>query len=94
MLEKVGGLPESHVESVNYSKVTKTFGRRALPRQKGDCSWQSLRLCPLCRGVSAPSVATDHHGEQIFWGHQTHLQKGKGLFPKENETPSYDQVPI
>ena len=27
MLEKVGGLTESHVVSVNYSKVTRTFGQ-------------------------------------------------------------------
>ena len=27
MLEKVGGLTESHMASVNYSKVTKTFGQ-------------------------------------------------------------------
>ena len=56
---------------------------RALPRQRGDYPWQSLRRFLLCQGANAQSVATDHHGERSVWWSWdfSSIGKGKRVFP-------------
>ena len=56
---------------------------RALPRQRGDYPWQSLRGFRLCWGASAQYVATDHHGEHSVWWSWdfSSIGKGKRVFP-------------
>ena len=63
---------------------------RALPRQRGDYPWQSLRRFPLCRGANAQYVATDHHGEHSVWWSWdfSSIWKGKRVFSsKKNDIP-------
>ena len=91
--------------SVNYSKVTKTFGQ-VTPRDT-DAITVEPRLDKKTIVLGSHSYCAQSAGKQVLnplpliiteskasWGHQIHLQKGKGPFPKENETPSEDQVPI
>ena len=64
-----------------HAKRYRRNNGRATPRQKDDCSWQSLLLCPICRETSAQSVTTDHHGEQSVLGSSDSSSKGKRAFP-------------
>ena len=94
-------LAPAHVASMNHPKVAKAFGQiapgvcrrdkdRALPRQRGDYPWQSLRRFPLCRGANAQYVTTDHHGEHSVWWSWdfSSIGKGKRFFSsKKNDIP-------
>ena len=104
MLEKVGGLTESHVVSVNYSKVTRTFGQ--ITPKDIDTITVEHRLDEEAIVLGSHSGCPHSAGEQMLhplliitesrasWGHQTHLQKGKGLFLEEERCASNDQVVI
>ena len=104
MLEKVGGLTESHVVSVNYSKVTRTFGQ--ITPKDIDTITVEHRLDEEAIVLGGHSGCPHSAREQMLhplliitesrasWGHQIHLRKRKGLFPEEKGTPSEDQVPF
>ena len=104
MLEKVGGLTESHVVSVNYSKVTRTFGQ--ITPKDIDTITVEHRLDEEAIVLGSHSGCPHSAREQMLhpllistesrasWGHQIHLRKRKGLFPEEKGTPSEDQVPF
>ena len=104
MLEKVGGLTESHVVSVNYSKVTRTFGQ--ITPKDIDTITVEHRLDEAAIVLGSHSGCPHSAREQMLhplliitesrasWGHQIHLRKRKGLFPEEKGTPSEDQVPF
>ena len=104
MLEKVGGLTESHVVSVNYSKVTRTFGQ--ITPKDIDTITVEYRLDEEAIVLGSHSGCPHSAREQMLhplliitesrasWGHQIHLRKRKGLFPEEKGTPSEDQVPF
>ena len=104
MQEKFGGLTESQMVSVNYSKVARTFGQ-ITPKNIGTITVEH-RLDEEAIVLGSHSGCPHSAGEQMLhplliitesrasWGHQIHLQKRKGLFPEENDTPSEDQVPF
>ena len=104
MQEKFGGLTESHMVSVNYSKVARTFGQ--ITPKNIDTIKVEHRLDEEAIVLGSHSGCPHSAREQMLhplliitesrasWGHQIHLQKRKGLFPEENDTPSEDQVPF
>ena len=104
MLEKVGGLTESHVVSVNYSKVTRTFGQ--ITPKDIDTITVEHRLDEEAIVLGSHSGCPHSAREQMLhplliitesrasWSHQIHLPKGKGLFLEEERCASNDQVVI
>ena len=104
MQEKFGGLTESHMVSVNYSKVTRTFGQ--ITPKNIDTITVEHRLDEEAIVLGSHSGCPHSAGEQMLhplliitesrasWGHQIHLQKGKGLFLEEEQCASNDQVVI
>jgi hypothetical protein len=97
-------LAPAHVASMNHPKVAKAFGQIA----PGNAGAITIEHCLDKEAIILGSHSDGSHsaGEQMLhplliitesrasWGHQIHLQKRKGLFPEENDTPSEDQVPF
>ena len=67
MLEKVGGLTESHVASVNYLKSHQNVWQKSTNSTKMGLFLAVTRLCPFGQEANTQSVAIEHQGERSIW---------------------------